>query len=143
LVVDSSVPVPEQHHCQFCGDAIPAGDRRPRKFCSGAHRLAALRTRRATSEALTQRPPAGDAPTTESTKNDAENHNEISGRNFVTDGPLVPLDLFGRGYRWPGVKANGNAVRIAAAIDAELGAGAEWLTSPGGARYQVVPRRAR
>jgi hypothetical protein len=142
-VLDNPVSIPEQHRCEFCGDPVPLGGRRLRKFCSGAHRLAALRARRATSEALTQRLPGGNVPATESVKVDVENPSEINGRNFVTDGPSVPLDLFGRGYRWLGVKANGNVVRIAAAIDAELGAGAEWLTSPGGARYQVIPRRAR
>jgi hypothetical protein len=54
------------------------------------------------------------------------------------------LNLFGRGHRWPGAKVNGHAVRIAAAIDAELGAGGLLVMSPDGVPYQVIPlRRAR
>jgi hypothetical protein len=93
---------------------------------------------------LPQRPPSEISPATESSKNGVENFNEINGRNFVTEGPSVPLNVFGRGYRWPGAKANGNASRVTAAVDAELGTGTDWLTSLGGARYQVIPaRRAR
>ncbi len=86
------------------------------------------------------------AESAKSVKNGVENHPEINGLIFGQNGssaPSIPLNLFGRGYRWPGAKANGNAVLIAAAVDAELGAGGLAVMSPGGARYQVVPRRAR
>lgn len=144
MVVDGSSPTLDQQRCKFCGGIIPAGDRRPRGYCSNAHRQAAFRMRRAPSCWLPQRPPSEISPATESSKNGVENFNEINGRNFVTDGPSVPLNVFGRGYRWPGAKANGNASRVTAAVDAELGTGTDWLTSLGGARYQVIPaRRAR
>jgi hypothetical protein len=134
----------EQQRCEYCGDAIPPGGRRPREYCSDAHRQAAFRKRRTPSWLLPQRPPSENSPATESAKNGAENPNEINGRNFVTNGSSVPLDLFGRRHRWAGIMANGNAVKVSAAVDAELGVGAEWLTSPGGALYQVIPsRRAR
>ncbi len=90
--------------------------------------------------------PAENAPTVKFTKSVKKISPEINGLIFGQNGssaPSVPLDLFGRGYRWPGAKANGNAVRIAAAIDAELGAGDLAIMSPGGVRYQVIPRRAR
>jgi hypothetical protein len=134
--------------CKFCGEVIPAGDRRPPEYCSNAHRQADYRKRR--QEAANGSEPADraeghpadlNAPTTESAETGAENSNKINGPNFVTNGSSVPLDLFGRGHRWVGVKADGNAAKVTAAIDAELGVGVEWLTSPGGARYQVIPSR--
>jgi hypothetical protein len=138
-----------QPRCKHCGEIIPAGDRRPQQYCSSACRQADYRKRR--QEAANGSEPADQvvshptdliAPTTESAKSGAEFTNNIKGRNFVTNGSSVPLDLFGRGYRWP-AKANGNAVRIAAAVDAELGVGADWLSSSGGAKYQIIPSRHR
>jgi hypothetical protein len=78
--------------------------------------------RRTPSEALTQRPEDLNAPTVESAKNGGENPNEINGRIFGQNGPSVPLNLFGRGYRWPG--ANGRSLaRISAAVDRRSPAG--------------------
>ena len=136
----------DQQHCKFCGGIIPPGDRRPREYCSDAHRQAAYRAasrvHAAADEAFTH-PANSNAPTAESTKSGAENSNKINGRNFVTDCPSVPLDLFGRGFRWPGAKVNGNAVQIAAAVDAELGAGGLAIMSPDGVVAVIVPRRTR
>ena len=142
-----SLPSLDQPICKFCGGPVPTGDRRPRQFCCDAHRQADYRKRHldraATEKAPITHPAEKNGSTTESTKTGTENPNKINGPNFVTSGPSVPLNVFGRAYRWPGAKANGNAVKISAAVDTELGAGAEWLTSSGGARYQVIPRRAR
>jgi hypothetical protein len=95
-------------------------------------------------------PAEENSPATESAKSAKNGEKippEINGLIFGQNGssaPSVPLDLFGHSYRWPGARANGNAAKISAAVDAELGAGAGWLTSPGGARYLVIPsRRAR
>jgi hypothetical protein len=153
-VSHSPVSIPDQPRCKYCGEIIPAGDRRPRQFCSDACRKAAARAeakerarrpkrlRRPISPSKTRQRPNPRNPK-KSASHPPEINGLISGQNR-TSAPLVPLNVFGRGYRWPGAKTNGNAVRIAAAVDAELGAGAEWLTSPGGALYQVIPsRRAR
>jgi hypothetical protein len=53
----------------------------------------------------------------------------------------VPLNLFGRGYRWPGTNGRSHA-RIAAAVDAELGVGV-LVESPDGVKAYAVPRCAR
>jgi hypothetical protein len=147
-VSHNPVSIPDQPRCKHCGDPIPAGDRRPREFCSSrcrqaAYRKATARTNFRTDPVLPQRPEDLDAPTVESAKNGAENPNKINGRNFVTDGPSVPLNVFGRGYHWPGAKANGNAVRIAAAVDAELGVGGQVIVSPDGVAVTVAPSRNR
>jgi hypothetical protein len=135
-----SVPEPsEQQRCKYCGEIIPAGDRRPREYCSDAHRKAASRTRRTPSWLLPQRSPSENSPATESAKTGVGNTNEINGRFVRKFGPSVPLNVFGRGYRWPGAKANGNAVRIAAAVDAELGVGGLVIVSPDGVVVTVVP----
>jgi hypothetical protein len=80
---------------------------------------------------------------TESVKKISSEINGLISEQNRSSASSVPLDVFGHGHRWPGAKANGNAVRIAAAVDAELGTGTDWLKSSGGARYQVIPRRAR
>jgi hypothetical protein len=134
----SKLPTPPtQPRCRYCGEIIPPGDRRPREYCSDAHRKAAARTRRTPSWLLPQRPGDLNAPTAESTKNGVEKTNKINGRIFGQNGPSVPVNLFGRGYRWPGAKTNGNAVRVAAAVDAELGVGVRWSC-----HRMVSPRRS-
>jgi hypothetical protein len=142
-VLDSPVSIPEQPRCKFCGGIIPAGDRRPREYCSDAHRKAASRTRRAPSWLLPPRPPSENSPATKSAKNDVENTNEINGRIFGQNGPSVALNLFGRGYHWPGAKANGHASKIVAAIDAELGVGGQVVVSPDGVTVAIVPLPSR
>ena len=90
--------------------------------------------------------PTENAPKVKSTESVKKISSEINGLIFGQNGsstPSVPLDLFGRGYRWPGVRANGNAAKVSAAVDAELGVGGLAIMSPGGALYQIVPRRAR
>ena len=49
---DQRFSKPDQPRCKHCGDIIPPGDRRPREYCSGAHRKAAARMRCAGPEAL-------------------------------------------------------------------------------------------
>jgi hypothetical protein len=96
--------------------------------------------RRTPSEALTQRPAKNNAPTAESVENGGENTNKINGRIFGQNGPSVPLNLFGRGYRWPG--ANGRSLaRISAAVDVELGVGGPAVLSPDGVTASIVPSR--
>jgi endogenous inhibitor of DNA gyrase (YacG/DUF329 family) len=135
----------DQPRCEFCGESIPAGDRRPRQFCSAACRQADYRKRRlegVVAEKATKPPGAENNEQAAVSPEISENFsNDFKGHLLRNSTPSAPLDLFGRGYRWPGAKANGNAVRIAAAIDAELVAGAEWLTSPDGVRHQVIPSR--
>ena len=48
---DSPVSIPEQQRCKFCGGIIPPGDRRPREYCSDAHRQADYRKRRQEADA--------------------------------------------------------------------------------------------
>jgi hypothetical protein len=90
---------------------------------------------------LTQRPTENNAYTAESAKNGGENLNKINGRINGQSGPSVPLNLFGRGYRWPGANARMCAVRIAAAVDAELGVGGPVVVSPDGVPVAIVPPR--
>ena len=141
---------PEQPRCEFCDKAISPGGRRPRRFCDDACRMAARREeakeRTAAGKAPGAHPAEQNGSTAKSVKSVKKISSEINGLISEQNGsstPSLPLDIFGRGRRWPGAKANGDVVRIAAAVDAELGAGADWQTSPGGARYQIVPRRAR
>jgi hypothetical protein len=115
-----SVPEPsEQQHCRHCGDPIPAGDRRPREYCSDACRQADYRKRR--QEAAGGSEPANHvsghpvdliAPTAESAKNGEKFPNDFKGRLLRNSNPRSPLDLFGRGRRWPGAEAaSGGAAR--------------------------------
>jgi hypothetical protein len=137
-------PIPA---CKFCGRPFPQSNRRRQGYCSSACRQAAYRKRSQESvtaeKAPTAHPAEQIAPTVKSAKNVEKFPNDFKGRLLRNSTPSIPLNVFGRGYRWPGAKANGNATRISAAVDAELGVGAGWLTSPGGALYQIVPRRAR
>src|ERR1700722_927840 len=142
---------PDQPRCKFCGDPIPAGTRRPRQFCDDACRKGAARaeakdraeTEKATCAHLAEK----NSPATESAKSAKNGEKYLSGINDLISGqngssaPSLPLERFGRGHRWAGARANGNAAKISAAVNAEIGVGGEWLTSPGGARYQVIPRR--
>jgi hypothetical protein len=129
-----SVPEPsEQQHCRYCGDAIPAGARRPREFCSDAHRKAAARGSRMSRTA------AGEAVGEFFLANRVPAAARINGQIESS----VPVNLFGRGYRWPDAKANGNAVQIAAAVDAELGVGGQAVVSPDGVAVTIVPSRNR
>jgi hypothetical protein len=113
---DSPVSTPDQHRCEFPGDPVPAGGEA--NFVTDEPAVVVYESE--------PHPRAENSPTAASASANS-----------------VPLNLFGRGYRWPGAKANGNAVRIAAAVDAELGAGAPAVMSPDGVPHQVIPRRAR
>jgi hypothetical protein len=145
-VSHSPVSIPDQPRCKHCGEIIPTSGRRPREFCCDAHRQADYRKRRREADAGSDvpLPPAGEynSCTAESAKIGGENPNQINGPNFVTDGSSLPLDLFGRGHRWPGANGRSHA-RISAAVDTELGAGGLEVVSPGGVRFQIIPRRAR
>jgi hypothetical protein len=92
-------------------------------------------------EVLTQRPAENNAPTTESTKNGGENPNKINDRINGQNGPSVPLNLFGSGYRWPGANARARAAKTSAAVDAELGVGGPVVLSPDGVAVAIVPPR--
>jgi hypothetical protein len=140
-VLSSSVPTPDQQRCKHCGEIIPPGDRRPREYCSDAHRKAAARMRGAIPEALPQRPAENNAPTTESAKNGGENPNKINGRINGQNGPSVPLNLFGSGYRWPGANVRVRAAKTSAAVDAELGVGGPAIVSPDGVTAAIIPSR--
>ena len=137
----------EQQRCKFCDEIIPAGgDRRPREYCSDAHRQADYRKRR--QEA------AGGSGSADQARGHSAKTNEpatISSKNSSTKSkvefrnkrpPSVPfsaepIDLLGGRYFdvWH--------PQFRAAIDAEIGVGAGWLRSPDGVRHQVIPRRAR
>ena len=97
--------------------------------------------RGAVPKALTQRPAENNAPTTESAKNDGENPNKINGRINGQNGPSVPLNLFGSGYRWRGANARARAAKTSAAVDAELGVGGPAVVSPDGVTAAIVPSR--
>jgi hypothetical protein len=139
-VLSSSVPTPDQQRCKHCGEIIPAGDRRPREYCSDAHRKAATRKRRAAPEVLPQRPAENNSPTAESAKNGGENPNKINDRISGQNGPSLPLNLFGSGYRWPGANVRSTA-KTSAAVDAELGVGGPTIVSPDGVTAAIVPSR--
>jgi hypothetical protein len=146
-VPHNPVSIPNQPRCRYCGAPFPPdGDRRPREYCSDAHRQADYRKRRQEAvEAVTKsdgpldRFSGPDAPATISSNN-SSTKSRVEFRNKRP--PSVPLSadpidlLGGRGF-------DGWDPRFRAAIDAEIGVGGGWLRSPDDVRYQIVPRRAR
>ena len=130
--------------CKHCDGPIPGGDRRPREYCSNACRQADHRSRQA--RAAPEKAPEAhlarqNGSTAESSKIGVENLNQINGRNFVTNGPSLPLNLFGRGYRWPGAATSIRTAKVSAAVDAELGVGGLVVVSPDGVAMAIVPSR--
>jgi hypothetical protein len=145
----SGLPSPDtQSRCLYCDEILQSdggrGRGRPREYCSDAHRKAAARTRGAAPEVLSQRSAENNAPTGESTENGVENPHDINGRINGQNGPSVPLDLFGSGYRWPGAKTPTRAAKAAAAADVELGVGGPPIVSVDGVVAAIVlPRKRR
>ena len=140
-----SVPEsPDQHHCRHCGEIIHPGDRRPRQFCSDACRQADYRSRqeRVAAEKATDRPSRRFKRAYDQFAKIGRKISQRIQRPFVTKfGSLGPAQPVRPRFSLASCDPDGHAARIAAAVDAELGTGTEWLTSPGGARYQVIPSR--
>jgi hypothetical protein len=139
-VLDSPVQIPDQQHCRYCGDPIPAGGRRPRQYCTDAHRQADFRKRH--QEAANGSEPAdqvANSPATISSKN-SSTKSKLEFRNKRAPSvpfSVEPIDLLG------GRESDVWHPQFRAAIDVEIGVGADWLRSPDGVRFQIVPRRAR
>jgi hypothetical protein len=145
-VLFGPVQIPDQQpRCKFCGDPIPAGDRRPREFCTDAHRVAASRMRRRGSGLPDGHPTSSNASTAEFPI--SEQKTPLNSLDFfrAQNRPPPPLNLLG-GQRWNGDVTAVRRAKIKAAIDVEIGVAGfgELPTSPDGIRCFVIPsRRAR
>jgi hypothetical protein len=145
MSVCSPSEIPDQPRCKFCGNPIPLGDRRPREYCSDAHRVAASRVRRHGSELPNGHPTSSDAYTAEFRI--SEQRTPLNSLDFfrAQNRPFPPLNLLG-GQRWNGDVTAVRRAKIKAAIDGEIGVAGfgELTTSPHGVRCFVIPsRRAR